>query len=225
MNSLINFFELAAKIGGAFAFILFIAWILLVIYSLFSKLNTGSSPSPTPPSIHIKPDSHLIKSRFRTQLNSNNSNLIKELNLARINFITTTNSIFNQLYDVYFKVLTVPNALLIIAITNEYFRYLTQRDLLIKVSYVCSIAFYLIGIVLHIILLFLGNQKYTKLIEKIDLDIKNQNDLDKLIQEINTAHQHTRATKILRGFLFFDYILNIIAINSLIIGLLFTLVQ
>jgi len=222
MNSLITLFEIAIKIGGAFAFILFIIWILLAISSLFGKASGGSSPSPTPQSVHIEPDNHQIKSRFKTKLNK--SYLTTELNSARVNFIITTNSIFNQLYDIYFKVLTVPNALIIIAITNEYFRCLVHEFLLIKIPYICSIAFYLTGIFLHIILLLLGNLKYTRLIEKIDLNIRIQNDIDKLIQEINTAHQHTKAIKRLRQILFVDYILNIMAISTLIIGLLITLI-
>ena len=182
-----------------------------------------------------------IVNRFRNLLNkvkvSDNqqdvANKFKEaLNQSRVNLIDALNNNQKQLYDIFFKVIGVPNIIIILAVSNKELRELVHSHFYLKCFYLSIIYSYLVALLLYISDFFVSNYAFNKKIKKIDkysrnvqkaINVESELELDfqyKMNESIEDTHHLHKAAQVIAKSIKVIYLINVISFIIFIVILI-----
>jgi hypothetical protein len=151
------------------------------------------------------------------------------LNQSRLNMIEALNDNQKQLYDLFFKVIGVPNIIVISAISNTYLRNILHSEFYLKCFYLLIIYSYLVSLMLYVGSFFFGNYGFKKKIRKIDKYssrlqgiIDNYDQLEDVFQDkmnsvICSTHHVHRLVPFIQKTLSITYVVNILSFIIFII--------
>lgn len=158
------------------------------------------------------------------------------LNESRVNMIDALNENQNHLYDIFFKVIGIPNIIIILAASNQHTRELIQQVFYLKCAYLLTIYSYLAALFFYISSFFLGNHEFKKKIGKADkyskklqLIINQGTELDEVFQNkmnglIESTHHFHKLVPLIKNIIGFVYVVNVISFIVFIVILINNLV-